>query len=409
MSGEQFVDIATEEVRRSSAPLVDFNHLDSRPRDDQYALGASFRKNSPIVFSNAHGGIFYVCSYDLVKQIVLDPDNFSNIDGVSVPGHKFDFPVLSSQADPPDHHKYRNAMQEFLRPTAIKKHQDLVRKIINEAIDPLLAKKGGDVIADFAIHVPLRVAAAVLGYSESETTRLHHSFSSMLEGSLVHDDVKKKAGMDAFLAILFEAYSRALANSNDQTMLGRLAHYSQDGQSFSQEEILGMMAGLTIGAIDTTKHSITNTIYLLAKWPEAHQELLNDRSLIPAAVEESLRLESVAYFIARTVKNPVTLGGIDLKPGDRLVMSNGWANRDETAFEDPMKFDLHRKRNYHFGFGHGVHSCLGVHLARMELAIALEVMLEKMPRYELVNPIPDPKSFGSVVYGFEYLNIRILD
>lgn len=403
------MSVAAMEKVRTNVPVVDFNHLDSRAREEQYALGAEFRKNSPIIFSKAHGGVFYICNYEIIKQILLDPYNFSNLDGASEPGHKFDFPVLSSQADPPDHAKYRNALQEFLRPTAIKKYEDLVREIVNKAIEPLLAKRGGDVIADFAIYVPLRVAAAVLGYTESETMRLHHNFSTMLEGSLVHDAVKTKMGMDGFLAILFEAYDRALANPDDPTMLGRLTHYDKDGQRFSREETLGLLAGVTIGAIDTTKHSITNATYLLAKWPEAYKELLSDRSLIPAAVEEILRLESVAYFMARTVKNPITLGGVDFVPGDRLVMSFAWANRDENTFDDPTKFDLHRKRNYHLGFGHGVHSCLGMHLARMELCIALEVMLDKMPRYELLDPVPDPKSFGSVIYGFEYLNIRILD
>jgi cytochrome P450 len=393
----------------TNAPTVDFNHLVSRPREEQYALGAEFRKNSPIVYSEAHGGVYYVASYDLIKQILMDPENFSNFDGVSEPGHKFDFEVLPSQADPPKHSRYRNALQQFLRPTAIKKHEALVRGIVINSMASLLENKGGNVISDFAIHVPLTVTSKLLGYSPEEAHRLHDSFSTMLEGSLVLDDQKKKEGMDAFLSILYDSYERALGSEPDETLLSQLVHQRFEGDKFSKEETLGLMAAATIGAIDTTKHSITNAVYLLAKFPEAHAELLRDRSLVPAAVEEVLRLESVSYFVARTVRNPINLGGIDLQPGARIVMAYAWANRDEKVFDDPTKFDLHRKRNHHFGFGHGVHSCLGMHLARMELRIALEEMLDRMPRYELVEPLPNPQSFGSVIYGFEHLNIRILD
>jgi cytochrome P450 len=392
-----------------NAKVTDFNHLDSRPRNDQYALGADFRKNSPIVYSEAHGGVYYVASYDLIKQILMDPENFSNFDGVSEPGHKFDFEVLPSQADPPDHNRFRNALQMFLRPTAIKKHEALVRGIVVDAMQGLLANKGGDVISEFAIHVPLRVTSAVLGYSEAEAHRLHNSFEIMLEGSLELDDEKKKVGMDAFLGIIYDAYERALANEPDDTLVSQLVHQVFEGKRFTREETLGMVSGVTIGAIDTTKHSITNAMYLLAQWPDALRDLLADRSLVPAAVEEVLRLEAVAYFVARTVKHPVTLGGIDLEPGARIVMAYAWANRDETFFPDPEKFDIHRKRNHHFGFGHGVHSCLGMHLARMELRIALEEILDRMPHFELIAPIPNAQSFGSVIYGFEHLNIRILD
>jgi len=372
-------------------------------------MGLDFAKNLPIFYSEAHGGTFYVNSYDLVKKILLDTEHFSNLDGVSEPGHKFEFNVVPSQADPPDHARYRNALQVFLKPTAVKKHEALVRDIIVKSLAEILANKGGEVIKQFAMHVPLGVAAAVLGYSSDEIHRLHDAFEVMLGGSLELDKKKQMRGRDDFLAVMFDAYDRFLGKLDDEGMLAQVINYSKDGDSFTREEALGLMSALTIGSMDTTKHSITNTIYLLAMFPEAREELLQDRSLIPAAVEESLRLESVSYFNARTVIKPITIGGVDLRPGNRLVMSYAWANRDDQEFDAPARFDLHRKRNHHFGFGYGVHSCLGMHLARLELRVAIEEILDRMPRYELVAPVPDPKSFGSVIYGFEYLNIRIPD
>lgn len=372
-------------------------------------MGAVFAKNQPIFYSEAHGGTFYVSSYELTKKILLDTEHFSNLDGVSEPGHKFDFNVVPSQADPPEHARYRNALQTFVKPLAIKKHEALVRDVIVKAMGTLVANKGGEVISEFAMHVPLGVAAAVLGYSDEEIHRLHDAFEVMLEGSLALDKAKQRHGRDDFLAVMFDAYDRFLGKLDDDGMLAQVINYNKDGDRFTREEALGLMSALTIGSMDTTKHSITNTIYLLATFPEAREELLRDRSLIPAAVEESLRLESVSYFNARTVIKPITIGGVDLRPGNRLVMSYAWANRDEREFDDPTKFDLHRKRNHHFGFGHGVHSCLGMHLARLELRVAIEELLDRMPRYELVTPVPDPKSFGSVIYGFEHLNICIPD
>jgi cytochrome P450 len=403
--------IAIEPMRAPSpsAPRFDFNHLISRPRDAQYAMGAELANELPIFYSEAHGGVFYVSSYELIKQILLDTEHFSNLDGVSEPGHKFDFNVVPSQADPPDHGRYRNALQEFLRPTAIKKHEDVIRPIIINAMADIIANKGGDVVTEFAIHVPLRVAAAVLGYSEKETHRLHDAFATMLEGSLELNPSKQELGRDAFLKILFDAYDRSLGNLDSSSMLSLVVHYNKDGDRFTREEALGLMAALTIGSIDTTKHSITNTVFLFAKFPAVYQELLENRSLVSAAVEESLRLESVSYFNARTVIKDVTIGGVDLRAGNRVIMSYAWANRDEKFFDDPTRFDLHRKRNHHFGFGHGVHSCLGMHLARMEMRIAIEEMLDRIPRFELVEPAPDPQNFGSVIYGFKHLNIRILD
>jgi cytochrome P450 len=390
-----------------SRPTIEFDHTVALPRAVHLALGKTFRDTCPIGWSSAHGGVWYVSRYDLVKQIGRDVTNYTAVDGVSIPGHKFSFPILPNQVDPPLHGYYREALQRFVSPGAIKAFEGDVRQIVVESMQPILAKRGGDVVNEFAINVPTRAAALALGYSDAQTLALHHLFTEMTEAAVHADEERKSKAMDGIVSCLSEVYEECASGKGSNVVVNSLMRPAPNGKSFSKEEILGMLSGVTIGAIDTSKHSIVHAMYFLATDQDSWSELKANKDLVPAAVEEVLRLASVGHFVARTVTQDHEVEGVLLRKGERVILVNGWANRDERVFTNPDKLDLHRGPNHHVGFGHGIHSCLGMHLARLELKIALEEIIDRMPHFSLVEPVPSPRSIGSAIWGHDYLNITL--
>src|SRR5262249_29413078 len=136
-------------------------------------------------------------------------------------------------------------------------------------------------------------------------------------------------------------------------------------------------------------------------------KLIADPALIPSAVEDSLRLNAPAFMTARYVDRPVTLAGVDMKAGDRVLLGYGFGNRDESAFKCPRELQLDRPPNKHLTFGHGIHLCVGMHLARLELKIVLEELLVRAPGYELADPAAHPVLHGGMMWGFDVLPVRI--
>jgi cytochrome P450 len=159
--------------------------------------------------------------------------------------------------------------------------------------------------------------------------------------------------------------------------------------------------------VDTTKHSIGHAIYNLGVRPELRRRLIENPKLISAAVEENLRMDAPAYMTARHVAEDIEIGGVQMRAGERVMLVYGFGNHDENAFSCPEEFRLDRQGNNHLSFGHGIHTCVGMHLARIEIRIAIEEVLARMPDYELIVPIPEPKVRGGLMWAFDGLPVRV--
>jgi cytochrome P450 len=375
-------------------------------REEHKALGERFRVGPPVVWSEAFGGVWYAHGHEVCARIAQDFENFGNEEGIIIP--KFEQPVLMlpTQSNPPEHSFYRNAVFDYLKPGNIKKYEGSVRKIIVEALSTLVERGGGDAVNDFAEKVPALVTAVVLGFQQEQTYQFVQCFKEIFAGTVTSDGSRVKSAIEAFFQLVLKKYEEARANPGEG-IASHLLKYEKNGHRLEVQELLGLLWTTAAGAVDTTKAAISHAVYHLGVDRPARQILIKDPTLIPKAVEEIVRLESPGFFIGRVLRRDVAMFGVDMKKGERILMALGWANRDARVFANPNSIDLTRSSNRHLAFGYGIHSCVGMHLARMEIRIALEEVLQRMPNYELVEPLPDPYASGGVIWSLDALPIRI--
>jgi cytochrome P450 family 142 subfamily A polypeptide 1 len=188
-------------------------------------------------------------------------------------------------------------------------------------------------------------------------------------------------------------------------LMSVLVHAEVDGDRLDDESIIAESLLILIGGDETTRHVITGGLYQLLANPDQRDALARDRALMPSAVEEMLRWVSPIRNMNRTVTRDVTYAGCDLAEGDKVILVYPSANRDESVFDDPFRFDIRRSPNEHVAFGFGSHFCLGNSLARLELSVMFERLLDRLPDIELVGgePANRPANFVS---GYEVMPVR---
>jgi cytochrome P450 len=194
------------------------------------------------------------------------------------------------------------------------------------------------------------------------------------------DDI---AGRATNIYTLFGSLLAERRDSPADDLMSALLAAQGDGGGLSDDDLLGFCFLLLVAGNDTTTSLIGNGVELLARYKEQRAELAADPTLIPAAVEEMLRIESPTQALSRTAMRDVELHGSTILAGSRVMLLWGSANLDDREFADPEEFDIHRRAPRHLGFGHGIHVCLGAALARLESRVAFEELLARSPEYEL--------------------------
>jgi cytochrome P450 len=206
------------------------------------------------------------------------------------------------------------------------------------------------------------------------------------------------------MAFLSEELGERRATPADD-VISAIVNFEAEGRRFTEEECLGLLWSTAGAASDTTTSAIGHALYGLARFPDVRQRLRDDPSLVPAAVDEVLRLDAPAFALARTVTRDVTVGDVQMKAGDRVLCLYGCANRDDEVFPDPDEIALDRSPNQHLAFGNGIHRCLGMHLARMELRLAITEVLERIPDYRLAGDPGPPRLRGGLMWSLDELPI----
>ena len=387
--------------------VTSFDHAATLPRDELLAWGATLRADQPIVWSEANGGLWIASRHADIEVIAKQPDLFVSGKGITVPPLQSPVPVVPAESDEPQHSHYRGALWTFLKPKAVKEYSAKIREIITESLDALIEKGGGDVVADFAAKIPARAMATVFGFSDEDAYRFDHDFSEVVAAASSNDPERQVRAVESFFVFLNEKLAEGRANPDADNVVTAILNYEKDGYRFDEREMLGLLWSTAGGAVDTTKHSIGHAIYNLGVRPDLRRELIANPRLIPAAVEENLRMDAPAFMTARHLVADAEVNGVRMRAGDRVMLVYGFGNHDERNFDAPEEFRLDRRGNNHLSFGHGIHTCVGMHLARIEIAIALEEVLRRMPDFELVQPLPDPKVRGGLMWAFDSLPIRV--
>jgi cytochrome P450 len=324
--------------------------------------------------------------FEDVRSAALDWETFTSDTPFEVPiPHEHAVrPVrqLPIECDPPDHYEYRALTAKFFSRRAVDSHAPIVRsladRIINSAID---ASEPLEVLSDLALPVVNHGLAAVLG-QPAEDAELWLRWGM----HVFHSPDGGKAANQELNAYLEQAVRSAIERPSDN-FFGALASSRFRGQPLTTDEILGFGNLVFAGGRDTVAKAIGAMCGYLASNPAAWRKLKSDPGVRRSAVEEVLRLSSPLPFIGRHATRPCTHAGAAVQAGDLVALGFAAANRDPSAFDEPNAFRIDRSPNRHMAFGHGPHTCLGGHLARMEIGVTLERLLVHVEELELVEPV----------------------
>jgi cytochrome P450 len=305
--------------------------------------------------------------------------------------------------DEPQHHTHRSIVFQAFRPKLLARWEDdLVRPAADELIDAFAANGKVDLVRRFTFALPMRVIARILGIPTRDMARFQQRSIEVIS---IGTDWKR--GMAAFNALreYFSELVEQRRHAPADDLISELVAAEVDGQRLSDEEIFAFLRLLLPAGVETTYRSLGNLLYALLRHADQLAEVKDDPALIAQAVEEGLRWESPIFNTGRISTCDTELGGVQIPAGSVVTLFVGSANRDETVFPDPDTFDIHRKPNPHLTFAVGTHACLGMHLARMESRISLEVILARLPQLRLDPAAAPPQIVGMPLRSPDALHV----
>ena len=370
---------------------------------------AKLAAQGPVVFSSAHGGHWIVTGYDEVHAVLRDPATFSSYPNNLV--NAGDGKFIPLELDPPEHTAYRHALQPLFSPTRMKVLEPRIRAMVNRLIDGFATRGSAEFISEFAHELPTSVFLQLMDWPLADAPMFTEMTDITLQGKPGATEEESAAARQQAAQQMFGYFAGVLANRRARpgaddvttTIINTPVEIEGSARLLTDEELCRMFFLLLIAGLHTVQGSLAWSVLHLSARPDERQRLIDDPALLPGAVEEMLRIES-AVSMGRRVTRDTELGGVKLKAGDQLLVVLAGANRDGRQFNEPDEVRIDRAPNRHLAFGSGPHRCLGSHLARIELTIALEEIHRRIPDYRL-DPGQPALSHASQVRGVVKLPI----
>lgn len=405
---------------------VDLCDLDLFARGFPHEVFAGLREHRPVWFHpathNVPGGEgFWVLSrYDDVAAAAADATTFSSVTGGDRDGGGTlieDLPigfagVLLNMTDDPFHQRFRSLLTPAVSARAIAAMEHDLRDRAARIVDDAVGRGEVDLLVQVAAELPLQAGAALLGVPQGDRARL----IGWADATLDYDDrdlggtsTRAAEAAAAMFAYGDDLIARRRHDPGDD-LLSAAVHGSveDDGvrRPLRQDELQLLFSLLVAAGTETTRNTIAVGLAQLASSPEDWDAVHRDRSLVSDTVEEMLRWASSTPYNRRTVTRDVQVGGRQLAAGDKVTLWWASANRDPAAFDRPERFDLRRRPNRHLAFGHGAHFCLGARLARTEIRVLVEELLDRVERLEQTGPIEWTRSNKHT--GVRHLPVRLV-
>ncbi len=412
-----FEDSAEEQVLGTRNEIItgpvsdwstDFSHLEPEWAADPYPIQDDLRQRCPIAHTDRFGGGWLPVRYEDVAAVAYDTDRFSSrsiIMGNFRPPRDIapigGSPPISS--DPPFHHDARKLLLPAFTKTAVTRQEPATRAYCHALIDAFDGQDVVDAAADYAQHIPMRVIADMMGFPPEDGPQFRRFVENTLEGVNLQPEERIERMQALFEYILDQVHDH-LDNPRDD-LTTYLINAELYGSKLTADHVTGAMVLLLIAGIDTSWSAIGSSLWHLAKTPADRERLIADRGLLPTAMEEFLRAYA-PVTMARLVKDDMHWHGVDMKADDWILLSFPAANRDPAQFDRAAEVVIDREVNRHAAFGLGIHRCLGSHLARMELRVALEVWLDRIPDFSLADADAVTWSAGQI-RGPRRLPLRI--
>jgi cytochrome P450 len=371
-----------------------YNIFDPSIRPDPYPVYRRLRDEHRVL-ANPVLGFWMVTGYEETVAALREPGVFSSGQiGIDPIRDVLRAPTMLF-TDPPDHERLRSVVARAFSPKSVKDLAPRVREITDELLEPLASGSGYDAVADLAYPLPVIVIAEMLGVP-AEDRDMFKRWSDAVIGFNALGDPEAQARAQRECQELYDYFSAVIAERRKRPgddLVSRLVLANEDG-TVTDDELLASCVLLLVAGNETTTNLISNALLALARHPDQWRRVVDDRSLIPNAVEEILRFDAPVQSSLRVTTEETSLGRATIPAGTMVLVMMAAANRDPGQFPDPDRFDVGRANaGRNIAFGHGIHHCIGAALARLEGRVVLERLAALAPKFALAAP-GQPLEYG---------------
>jgi len=401
---------------------LDFDVFDPAQTHDMWDLMREFRRSAPV--ARIQGGFVYVSRYADARAVLRDERTFSNVGGMRPTGLEIPLHDASiGELGPPVHRPARKLASIAAQGgSVLKRARPFVQQITEELIDGIATRRAGDLIADYSLPLTARVIAWLLEMPQSESGQLASWAEEIMTSPLT---VTNRTERGVGYAGAFPEFTSHLERLVEERLEGggtpgdtihRILEARPEGIELSVPNVRMVLLNLVLGGTATTRDLIGNLLLEILERPALHEALRERRELVPAAVEESLRLSPPVLYLIRTCTKPARVGGLEIAANERVVVGVASANRDEDVYPDADRFRVERASPApHLSFGTGQHFCVGAPLARLEAQEAVHAFLERFGPGEIrltegfdLSWMPLPYMLGPARIDIETVDVRTL-
>jgi cytochrome P450 len=341
------------------------------------------RAQCPVTRTDQYGGHWVVTGYEDVLGVAQDWKTFSSAKGVGLTQIEVVVPPIPEWSDPPIHREYKRLINAYFTPVVVSRYEEPIRDLVSGLIDAFIENGRCEFMSEFARPFPgLAFFDQVLHAPPDQLAEINQ----MSMAASVPNHPKGREAWEGMFRWMTEFVKERRSQAPQGDVVDAILAAEIEGRPITDTEVYGLIQLLILGGLDTTAGALGQFMIRFARQPEV-PALLRDRpDLIPEGIEELLRLDGPFVFIARTATEDCEVRGRTIKEGERVLISWASANRDESEFPEPDRFDPFRKSIRHLAFGAGPHRCAGSNFARMNLRIALEELLRRIGNVELQEP-----------------------
>jgi len=395
--------LTTMRERTGECPVLNFDYTATKPAGTWLQTYDDLRSRFPWYRNDFGPGFWTVVNYEGILQIMQDPETFSNSVVTALdpnPPYKW----IPEMLDGDEHKQWRRQLGPLFAPGAVERLDETVRQRAIELIDGIADRGSCDFMAEFAQRFPTTIFLELMGLPVDELDQF-----LAWEHDILHTDLGQEGGQDkqigAMMAVMGR-FSTIIAERREQPrddIVSKALTYEIDGKPVTDADLLSFCLLMFMAGLDTVSVTLGWTFWHLARNDADRKRIVADPGLIPSAIEEFVRAYAIVIPARKAMKD-IEIQGCPMKAGDMVNIPLNAATRDDAAFPNATTVDITRKPNNHIGFGAGPHRCLGSHLARRELKIALEEWHKRIPQYRLAPETQLVESGGQL--GLESLPLE---